>query len=144
MSNTLVDPMTSGKSYWSILKMFLNNGKIPCIPPLRHHNKYIPDFKEKVGIFNFAEQCFSINNSSKLPSTILKRTEKIVLSVSFSSNVNAKIVRELDPNKADGHDMISVRMLKIYDGSISKTLEIIFNSSISFQRMEKSKCGFSP
>ena len=124
--------------------MFLNNEKIPCIPPLRHHNKYVTDFKEKVGIFNFAEQCFSINDSSKLPSTFLKRTEKIVSSVSFSSNVNAKIVRELDPNKADGHYMISVRMLKIYSESIPKTLEIIFNSSISFQKMEKSKCGFSP
>ena len=123
--------------------MFLNNEKIPCIQPLRHHNKYVTDFKEKVGIFNFAEQCFSINDSSKLPSTFLKRTEKIVSSVSFSSNVNAKIVRELDPSKADGHDMISVRMHKNYGESISKTLEIIFNSSISFRRMEKSRCGFS-
>ena len=124
--------------------MFLNNEKIPCIQPLRHHNKYVTDFKEKVGIFNSAEQCFSINDSSKLPSTFLKRTEKIVSSVSFSSNVNAKIVRELDPSKADGQDMISVRMLKNYGESISKTLEIIFNSSISFRRMEKSRCGFSP
>ena len=38
LSKKLVDPMTSTKSYWSTLKMFLNNKKIPCIPPLKHQN----------------------------------------------------------------------------------------------------------
>ena len=75
-----VDPMTSMKSYWSTLKMFLNNKKIPCNPPLRHQNKHVTDFKEKAEIFNFffAEQCSLINNSSKLPSTFLKRTDKFI------------------------------------------------------------------
>ena len=34
LSKKLSDPMSSAKSYWSILKSFLNNKKIPCIPPL--------------------------------------------------------------------------------------------------------------
>ena len=74
LSKKLVDPMTTTKSYWSTLKMFLNNKKIPCIPPLKHQNKYVTDFKEKVEIFNsfFAEQCSLMNNSSKLLSTFLK------------------------------------------------------------------------
>ena len=128
----LVDPKTSTKSYWSILKMFLNNKKIPCIPPLRHQNKYVTDFKEKAEIFNsfFAEQCSLMNNSSKLPSTFLKRTDKFISSVSFSSNHIARIIRDLDPNKVHGHDMISISMLKICCASISKPLEIIFKSCI--------------
>ena len=35
------------KCYWSILKSFLNNKKIPCIPPLIHNNQFIVDFKRK-------------------------------------------------------------------------------------------------
>ena len=111
--------------------MSLNNKKIPCIPPLSHQNKYLTEFKVKAEILNsfFAEQCSSMNNSSKLPSTFLKRAEKVISSVSFSSNV-AKIIRELDPNKAHGHAMISIRMLKICDESIAKPLEIISKSCI--------------
>ena len=118
--------MTSSKSYWSSLKMFLNNKKIPCIPPLKHQNKYVTDFKEKAEIFNsFAEQCSLMNNSSKLLSIFLKRTDKFISSISFSSNDIARIIQDLDPNKAHDHDMISIRMLKICSESISKPLEII-------------------
>ena len=35
-----MDPTTSLKAYWSILKTFLNK-KIPCIPLLYHNNNYI-------------------------------------------------------------------------------------------------------
>ena len=124
--------MTSTKSYWSTLKMFLNNKKIPCIPPLKHENKYVTDFKVKAEICNsfFAEQCSLMKNSSKLPLTFLKRTDKFISSISFSSNNIARIIRELDSNKAHDHDMISIRMLKIWGEYISKPLEIIFKSCI--------------
>ena len=123
LSKKLVDPMTSTKSYWSTLKMFLNNKKIPCIPPLKHQNKYVTDFKEKAEIFNsfFAEQCSLMNNCSKLPSTFFKWTDRFISSISFSSNDITRIIRDLDSNKAHGHDMISIRMLKICGESISKT-----------------------
>ena len=52
LSSRLADPLTSPKTYWSILKTFLNNKKIPCIPPLFHENKFITDFKEKAELFN--------------------------------------------------------------------------------------------
>ena len=62
--------MTSSKVYWKTLKMFMNNKKIPCIPPLIHQNKYVTTFKEKAETFNsfLAEHCSLMNNSSKLPS----------------------------------------------------------------------------
>ena len=106
--------MTSTKSYWLTLKMILNNKKIPCIPSLGHQNKYATDFKEKAEIFSsfFTEQCSLINNCIKLPSTFLKRTDKFISSISFSSNHITGIIRDLDPNKAYGHDMMSIRMLK--------------------------------
>ena len=42
----------SSKAYWALLKIFLNNRKIPVIPPLFHNNKFVTDFKEKAELFN--------------------------------------------------------------------------------------------
>ena len=38
------------------------------------------------------------------------------------------MIRNLDPNKAHGHNMISVRMYKICNNSICKSLKLIFQS----------------
>ena len=43
---------TSSKAYWSILKTFLNDKKIPCIPSVFHDNKFVIDFREKTELFN--------------------------------------------------------------------------------------------
>ena len=43
LSKKLLDPQTSLKSYWSILKTFLNNKKIFCVPPLLYQDKFIID-----------------------------------------------------------------------------------------------------
>ena len=58
----LLDPkrgLTILKSYLSILKTFLNNKKIPCVPPLLHQNKLIANIKEKAEMMNefFTPQC---------------------------------------------------------------------------------------
>ena len=46
------------KVYWALLKRFLNNKKMPIIPPLLHGNEYVTDFKKKAKLFNsfFAKQ----------------------------------------------------------------------------------------
>ena len=43
----LRDKKTSPKAYWPLLKTFLNNKKIPCIPPLFHDNDFVTDFQKK-------------------------------------------------------------------------------------------------
>ena len=48
----LNDPKPSAKTYWSILKSFYNNSKIPLIPPLLVNNKTVSDFTEKANLFN--------------------------------------------------------------------------------------------
>ena len=67
--------MTSRKSYWSILKTFLNN-KILVIPPILHDNKFITNFKEKAEIFNnfFAKQCSLIDTNIDFSSVLSKKT----------------------------------------------------------------------
>ena len=56
------------KTYWSLLNRFLNNKKIPLIPPLFHKNKFVTNSKEKAKLFNalFAKQRSLIKSSSKL------------------------------------------------------------------------------
>ena len=132
LASKLANPATSSKTYWSILKTFLNNKKIPCIPPLFHENKFITNFKEKAELFNtfFANQCTLLNNSSVLPNNLAKLTNKSLDTVNFSTDDISKIINNLDPNKAHGHDMLSIRMIKLCGNSICKPLSIIFNDCL--------------
>ena len=128
----MLDPEISPKSYWSILKTLLNNNKIPCIPSLLHKDKFIIDFKDKAEMFNnfFAAQCSTLRNKSELPATLSKKTSESLTTTDFSNNDILKIIRNLDPNKAHGHDMISIRVVKICDDSICKPLKLVFQSCL--------------
>ena len=132
ISKRMINSLTSTKTYWSILKSFLNNKKIPCIPPLFHQNRYIIKYKDKAELFKdfFANQCSLIKNPSVLLSVLFKRTENVISSIDFGLDDIAKIIQKLDPNKAPGRNMISMRMLKICGHSIYKPLQLIFRSCI--------------
>ena len=90
------------------------------------------DFKEKSELFNsyFATQCSLISNSRKLPSHIKYLTDNRLSFLNFSHDKIAKVIQNLDPNKAHGHDNISIRMVKVCGPSIYKPLEIIFNQCL--------------
>ena len=47
LSRKLAVNKINPKCYWSILKIFLSNKKILCIPSLIHNNQFFVDFKEK-------------------------------------------------------------------------------------------------
>ena len=112
---------------------FLNNRKIPVIPSLFHNNKFVTDFKEKAELFNsfFAKQCSLIKNDSKLPPRLRFLTDKRLSTIKFVDTDILKIIRNLNPNKAHGHDKISIQMLKICDNSICRPLELIFNDRLA-------------
>ena len=126
----------------------MNGKKIPCIRPIYHNDKYISDIKKKYDIFNshFAEQCTPLVNNSKLPSVLTVRTESLLESFCFSADHIRNIIKKLDPNKAHGHDMISIRMLKLCGDSILKPLHF---KKLPKRRyicwwMEKSQCCTNP
>ena len=52
LGKRLNDPTTAPKTYWYILKRFLNKIKIPTIPPLLLDGNFVTDFKKKSGILN--------------------------------------------------------------------------------------------
>ena len=119
LTHKLSTNQKSSKAYWALLKIFLNNRKIPVIPPLFHNNKFATDFKEKAELFNsfFAKQCSLIKNYSKLPPRLRFLTDKRLSTIKFVDTDILKIIRNLNLNKAHGHDKISIRMLKICDNS---------------------------
>ena len=126
ISKKLSDPSISSKCYWTPLKILLNGRKIPCIPPLFHDSKYIADFKWKSKIFDsFFVKLFT------LPSRFPLFTDKSLLDVGFLIGDIENIISKLGSNKAQGDDMISIRMLKWCDKSIYKLLNIIFKSCLT-------------
>ena len=98
-SMKLNDPNTIGKTYWSILRSFYNDSKIPLIPPLLVNDKIVPDFTEKPNLFNdlFATQCTPLSNNTALPSAISFKTQSR-LSINFEKKKKKdilKIIRKL-------------------------------------------------
>ena len=110
----LLDSSTNPRTYWSILKTFLNNKKI--------------NFKQWAEIFNshFSKQCLPFINNSKIASECSRKSNESLSSITFEINDIEKIIKSLDPNKCHGHDMLSIRMLKLCGESIYKPLNLIF------------------
>ena len=88
LTEKLRDWNTSAKAYWSLLKTFLNNKKIPCILSIFYENDFVIDFQKRVEIFNefSAKQCTVAPNSSKVPSVFIRKTEKYLSTVTFYEN----------------------------------------------------------
>ena len=57
-------------------------------------------------------------------------TENSLANCHFSKKAIFQIIRNLDSNKAHGHDMISIGMLKRCGDSICKPLELIFKTCL--------------
>ena len=132
MANKLNSIQKSSKAYWSLLKSFLNNKKIPSIPPILHNNALVTDFLKKAELFNsyFANQSTLINSNSTLPVNVQYLTDKRLSSFDFSEDDIMKIIQKLDPNKAHGQDNISIRMIEICGKSICIPLRKIFEECL--------------
>ena len=70
-----------------------------------------------------------IGNSSNLLNQLIYLTEKRLKTIRVLRDDIAKIIQNLDPNKAYGH--VSVCMLKIYGETICKQLECMFRECLS-------------
>ena len=110
-SQKLSHPDTGTKTYWSILKNFLNKNKFPIIPHLFHLNKFITNFQEKATFF-FASQCIVLETGSQFPS-FCATTDSILENILFSDDDIITHIRCLNPNKAHGWNSITIHMIQI-------------------------------
>ena len=71
--------------------------------------------KEKAELFNsfFTKQCSIIDNGSEIPSFLHPKTEEFLSNITFTESDIEKVIQNLNSNKAHGHDMIKILMLKI-------------------------------
>ena len=77
--------------------MFLNNKKMPLIPPLYYDSRFTTDFKEKAKLFNsfFSKQYSLIYDNNSLPSYINYTTEKLLPTFALSVEDIGKIIQNL-------------------------------------------------
>ena len=138
ISKKLCSKAIAPKYYWSLLKTMLNYKIVPCIPPIFHDNKFFTDFSQKANLFNsfFAKQYSIIENNSVLPSSTIAVTDQYLENIKFTEDDIKRIICKLDPDKAHGHDMISISMLKVSGDAIIEPLFKIFKNSL--------KCGIFP
>ena len=113
----------------SVLKSFCSRKNIPLIPPLLYINTSVTDFKQKGDIFNnfFASQCITFVNNSVIPGTQSYKTNSRLSSLSFE---NDELIRSLNIQKAHGPDDISIRIIKIGDSGLVKTLSLMYQNCL--------------
>ena len=77
------------------------------------NEQLVTNFFEKANLLNefFTQQCNTIENDSNLPNDLVFETTERISSFDISKDTITKIIKSLDPNKAYGHDGISIRML---------------------------------
>ena len=130
MSTKLANLSASSKTYWSLLKTFVNGKKVRIIPPRLVNDKFFSNFLEKVNLFNefFSKQCQPLQNNSTLPKSNTYQTENRLNDITFGNEKLLNIIQSLDATKAHGYDGISIRMLKLISPSIIKPLSTIFQN----------------
>ena len=87
--------MLQAKTYWSILKSFYNDRKVPLTPPLLIDDKFVTDIQTKGNTFNnfFADQCQPLNNPSDLPTNQIFSTQSRLWSLDFNERELFQIIR---------------------------------------------------
>ena len=95
-------------------------------------DELVTNFLENANLFNefFTQQCNAIENVSTLPNDLVFETTERISSFDISKGYISKIIRSLDPNKAHGHNGISICMLKLCASSILKPLYLLFKHNL--------------
>ena len=129
LGKTLNDPLTTQKSYWKIISKVMNKCRAPKIPPLLIDNKFVLNCKEKAIIFNdfFSNQCKPIQNGSLLPH-FRYLTQSRISNVLIDGDEILTLIRNINPNKSNGPDLITGHMLHLCDESIVLPLKLIFSN----------------
>ena len=87
---------------------------------------------KKADVFNsfFAKHCPIIENNSVLPSLTNSVSDQYLANIKFTKNDIKRIICKLDFNNAHGHDMISIRVLKMSGDAVIERLFNIFKNCL--------------
>ena len=85
----------------------------------------------------FSKQCTTIDNNSAIPANTSFVTEERLSTFEIYPGDIIKIIRSLDPNKAHGHDEITIRIIKMCASSIAKPVAILFRNCLESECFPK-------
>ena len=74
----------------------------------------------------------TIDNNYQTPDSAVFNTGEKFSFITCEANNIFKIIRNLNISKSRGVDVISVKMVKLCDGSLVKPISTIFQNSINF------------
>ena len=97
---SLANPRTSSKTYWSLLNTVLSKAKTHIIPHLLENGAFLTDFSEKAQLFNdhFVLQCTELNTDSEIPRDETTVNYTLINDVAISEGKILAIIRSLNPN----------------------------------------------
>ena len=108
------------------------------------NNEFISNFKTQANYFNkfFNQQFTVISTDSSIPFSVNIKTNESVSKINFDEQLISKLIVALNPNKAHGHDGLSIRMLQMGSDSICKPLSIskLFESRLLPDNIEEGQC----
>lgn len=121
----------TSRSYWPLLRIFLNSKKTPLISPLFQNNHFISDFfKQKAKLFNIFYQIFFDNNSNLLKN-FNQVTDRPLPFITNSAGDIGNIIQNLNSMKSHDHENISAWMLKICNDTTNKPDKFIFKQALN-------------
>ena len=102
IASKLNDPNSALKADRSILKSFVNNKKIPLIPPILVNDQLVTQFLEKANLYNefVTQQCNTIESDKTLPNDLAFETTERNLSfdIFLRSTLPRLFIRSFVPN----------------------------------------------
>ena len=72
-----------------------------------------------------------IQNKSVIPSVFTTLTQNLLSSFQFTADDIENIMKKFNPNNADGHDIIRIRIITFSSDSIYKSIEMISKSCLN-------------
>ena len=102
IASKLNDPNSAPKADRSILKSFVNNKKIPLIPPILVNDQLVTQFLEKANLYNefVTQQCNTIESDKTLPNDLAFETTERNFSfdIFLRSTLPRLFIRSFVPN----------------------------------------------
>ena len=131
ISKHLLDPETSSKSFWKLVKGVYGIKQSVGIPPLVENGELITNDSTKASILNnyFTSKTIPPTSNTPLP-PFTYRTDARLSTINITPQMVTDILTNLNTGKACGPDGINNKILKECSYSLSLPLSFIFQKSI--------------
>ena len=128
--NALKDRRTNLKVYWTVLKNFLNNIKVPSVAPNFLSGETIANIVGKTNNFNEFSQCTHLENINKLPLLLMNTDKRLNTVLSKNSDITS-IIKFVNSTKPRGFDNILILMIQLCRDCMTLRPPQMFESSLS-------------